>query len=47
MIKALLQKYKEEIIISLLTLYVLLLGLGVMGELFNIQWILNLPLFRI
>ncbi len=37
---------RENILLSLLVLYVLLLGLGTFGELFEIEWILNLPLFR-
>ncbi len=46
-LKVFLQKNKSEIIFSLLILYVLILGFGVIGEIFNIKWILNLPLFRI
>ena len=37
---------KENFLLGLLILYVLLLGLGTAGELFEIEWILNLPLFR-
>jgi len=37
---------KENFLLGLLILYVLLLGLGTVGELFEIEWILNLPLFR-
>jgi hypothetical protein len=37
---------KAEIGLALLILYVLLLGLGTLGELFNIEWILDLPIFR-
>lgn len=37
---------KENLLLSLLILYVLLLGLGTAGELFEIEWILNLPLFK-
>lgn len=37
---------KENFLLGLLVLYVLLLGLGTVGELFEIEWILNLPLFR-
>ena len=37
---------KENLLLGLLILYVLLLGLGTAGELFEIEWILNLPLFR-
>jgi hypothetical protein len=39
--------YKNEIFLALLILYVLTLALGVVGELFDIEWILNLPLFRL
>ncbi|MDF1524890.1 MAG: hypothetical protein P1S59_01290 [bacterium] len=37
---------KENFLLGLLVLYVFLLGLGTVGELFEIEWILNLPLFR-
>jgi hypothetical protein len=37
---------KENLLLGLLVLYVFLLGLGTVGELFEIEWILNLPLFR-
>jgi hypothetical protein len=36
----------ENLLLGLLVLYVLLLGLGTVGELFEIEWILNLPLFK-
>jgi hypothetical protein len=44
--KSWLGKNKENFLLGLLILYVLLLGLGTVGELFEIEWILNLPLFR-
>jgi hypothetical protein len=37
---------KENLLLGLLVLYVVLLGLGTVGELFEIEWILNLPLFK-
>jgi hypothetical protein len=40
-----LSTYKSEIFLALLILYVLTLALGVAGELFDIEWILNLPIF--
>ena len=40
-----LAQYKNEIFLVILILYVITLGIGVVGELFDIQWILNLPLF--
>jgi hypothetical protein len=40
-----LSTYKIEIFLALLILYVLTLALGVVGELFDIEWILNLPIF--
>ena len=46
-IKNRLKKYKNEIIFALLVLYVIILGFGVIGELFDVRWILNLPLFKI
>ena len=39
-------KYKGEIGLSLLIMYVFLLGLGTVGEVWNIEWILDLPIFR-
>jgi hypothetical protein len=45
-LKALVQKYKGQIGIGLLILYVSLLGLGTIGEIWEIDWILDLPLFR-
>ena len=39
-------KNKENLLLGMLVVYVLLLGLGTVGELFEIEWILNLPLFR-
>jgi hypothetical protein len=41
------KKYKDQIIIGLLLIYVAVLGFGVIGELFKIEWILNFPLFRL
>ena len=40
-----LAQYKNEIFLVILILYVITLGIGVVGELFDIAWILNLPLF--
>ena len=37
---------KENMLLGALILYVLLLGLGTAGELFEIEWILNLPIFK-
>ena len=37
---------RENLLLGLLVLYVFLLGLGTFGELFEVEWILNLPLFR-
>ena len=38
--------YKGEIGLSFLVLYVFLLGLGTVGEVWNIEWILDLAIFR-
>ena len=38
-------KYKNEIFLVILIFYVITLGIGVIGELFDIEWIVNLPLF--
>ncbi|MFQ5483162.1 MAG: hypothetical protein ACE5ER_10425 [Nitrospinaceae bacterium] len=40
------KKHKGELGLALLFLYLILLGLGTIGELFDIEWILDLPLFR-
>ena len=40
-----LSTYKSELFLALLIVYVLTLALGVVGELFDIEWILNLPIF--
>jgi len=39
-------QYKDNLLLGLLVIYVLLLGLGTFGELFEIEWVLDLPLFR-
>ena len=39
-------KYKGEIGLSFLVLYVFLLGLGTIGEVWSVEWILDLPIFR-
>ncbi len=44
---SILAKHKDEIILGLLILYIVVLGMGVIGELFDIDWILNLPLFKL
>jgi hypothetical protein len=45
-IKRMAQKYKGQFGVGLLVLYVFLLGLGTIGEIWEIEWILDLPLFR-
>ena len=45
-IKHLGSKYKGEIGLSILFLYVFLLALGTVGEVWDIDWILDLPIFR-
>jgi hypothetical protein len=39
-------RYKGEIGLAVLILYVFLLGLGTIGELWEVEWILDLPIFR-
>ncbi|QPJ60356.1 MAG: hypothetical protein G3M70_06090 [Candidatus Nitronauta litoralis] len=39
-------RYKAEMGLAAVVLYVFLLALGTIGELFNVEWILDLPLFR-
>ena len=43
---SLVKRYKGKIGIGFLVLYVFLLGLGTIGEIWEIEWILDLPLFR-
>lgn len=45
-VKELTRNYKGEIGMAILILYVFLLGLGTVGELWDIEWILDLPIFR-
>ena len=45
-LKVFFQTYKSQMGIGLLFLYVFLLGLGTVGEIWEIEWILDLPLFR-
>ena len=40
------QKNKAKFGLGALVAYVLLLGLGTVGEIWEIEWILDLPLFR-
>tara|TARA_B100001123_G_C14833253_1_gene837047 strand:- start:125 stop:313 length:189 start_codon:yes stop_codon:yes gene_type:complete len=40
------QKNKEKLGLTALLVYVLLLGLGTIGEIWEVEWILDLPLFR-
>ena len=39
-------RYKVEIGLAVLILYIFLLGLGTVGELWEIEWILDLAIFR-
>lgn len=39
-------KYKAGIGLGILVFYVSLLGLGTIGEIWDVEWILDLPLFR-
>ncbi len=40
------QKNKAKFGLWALVAYVLLLGLGTVGEIWDVEWILDLPLFR-
>ena len=40
------QKNKDKLGLGALLVYILLLGLGTIGEIWEIEWILDLPLFR-
>jgi len=45
-VKEFFNKYNSEIGLTILIIYVILLGLGTIGELFDVEWILDLPIFR-
>jgi len=40
------QKNKSKFGLGALVAYILLLGLGTIGEIWEVEWILDLPLFR-
>ncbi len=40
------EKYKGEIGLTVMIIYLLLLGLGTIGEIWEVEWILDLPIFR-
>lgn len=40
------EKHKGKIGLVIMFIYLLLLGLGTVGEIWEIEWILDLPLFR-
>ncbi|MDP6625709.1 MAG: hypothetical protein QGG87_04555 [Nitrospinota bacterium] len=40
------EKYKGEIGLAIIIIYLFLLGLGTIGEIWEVEWILDLPLFR-
>ena len=42
----LIEKYKSPIGLGILGLYLFLLTLGTIGEVWDVEWILDLPLFR-
>lgn len=46
-IKYFLKKNLNIIFLFIIFIYMLLLGLGTIGELFKINWILKLPLFNV
>ncbi len=45
-VKLFLSNHKGKIGFGVLIVYVFLLGLGTIGELWDIEWILDLPIFR-
>ena len=40
------EKYKGEIGLAVMVIYLFLLGLGTIGEVWEVEWILDLPIFR-
>jgi hypothetical protein len=40
------EKYKGEIGLTVMFIYLFLLALGTIGEVWEIEWILDLPIFR-
>ena len=39
-------QYKTQIGMTFLVIYIATLGLGTIGELWDVEWILDLPIFR-
>ncbi len=44
--RQLFHRHKAGIGLGVLVLYIALLGLGTIGEIWEVEWILDLPLFR-
>jgi len=40
------REHRDTLLVVILTVYVIVLGCGVAGELFNIMWMKKLPLFN-
>ena len=45
-VKQFFSKYKGEIGLVILIIYIFLLSLGTVGEVWDVEWILDLPIFR-
>jgi len=46
-IKIYLKRHKQNLIFAVLAAYIIILGIGVIAEMFHIQWILDLPLYKL
>ena len=45
-IKKFSSKHKGQIGLAILIIYIFLLSLGTVGEVWDVEWILDLPIFR-
>jgi hypothetical protein len=46
-IKIYFKKHKQGLFLAVLVAYIIILGIGFIAELFQIQWILDLPIYKL
>lgn len=46
-IKNYFKKHKQGLLLVVLVAYIIILGIGFIAELFQIQWILDLPIYKL
>jgi len=46
-IKIYFKKHKQNLIFAVLVAYIVILGIGVIAELFHIQWVLDMPIYKL